>query len=141
MRVLLATVLVLLAAVPAARADTIVFRRGTDVWRMAPDGSGQTPLTGGARRYEWPSAADDGTSRQHTNAAIRPDLIARTDSVPRLPWPPNRASIHKVAVSLQKVGYARAMEATRIEVARDGRSARAERTRDAVVEALLELLD
>ena len=28
---------------------------------MAPDGSGQTPLTGGERRYEWPSAADDGT--------------------------------------------------------------------------------
>ena len=52
---------VLLAAAPAARADTIVYRRGTDIWRMAPDGSGQTALTGGERRYEWPSAADDGT--------------------------------------------------------------------------------
>jgi hypothetical protein len=61
MRVLLVMLLALLAGAPAAHADTIVFRRGTDVWRMAPDGSGQTPLTGGERRYEWPSAADDGT--------------------------------------------------------------------------------
>ncbi len=60
MRVLV-VLLLLLAAAPAARADTIVFRKGTDVWRMAPDGSAQTPLTGGERRYEWPSAADDGT--------------------------------------------------------------------------------
>src|SRR4051794_22610519 len=51
----------LLAAAPAARADTIVFRRGTDLWRMAPDGGAQTRLTGGERRYEWPSPADDGT--------------------------------------------------------------------------------
>ena len=28
---------------------------------MAPDGSGQRAVTGGERRYEWPSAADDGT--------------------------------------------------------------------------------
>src|SRR5688572_27765 len=62
MRLVLALLIVLvLAAAPAARADTIVFRRGTDIWRMAPDGAGQTPLTGGERRYEWPSAADDGT--------------------------------------------------------------------------------
>ena len=60
MRVL-AVLVILMAAAPAARADTIVFRKGTDVWRMAPDGSAQTPLTGGERRYEWPSAADDGT--------------------------------------------------------------------------------
>ena len=60
MRVL-ALLLILMAAAPAARADTIVFRKGADVWRMAPDGSAQTPLTGGERRYEWPSAADDGT--------------------------------------------------------------------------------
>jgi hypothetical protein len=53
--------LLLLVLAPAAQADTIVFRKGTDVWRMAPDGSAQTPLTGGERRYEWPSAADDGT--------------------------------------------------------------------------------
>jgi len=59
---LVCAVLVLFAAAPAvAHADTIVFRKGTDVWRMAPDGSAQTPLTGGERRYEWPSAADDGT--------------------------------------------------------------------------------
>ncbi len=50
-----------LAAAPAARADTIVFRRGSDVWLMAPDGSGQRPVTHGERPYEWPSAADDGT--------------------------------------------------------------------------------
>jgi hypothetical protein len=61
MRVLLVTLLVLLTGAPVAHADTIVFRRGADVWRMAPDGSGQTPLTGGERLYEWPSAADDGT--------------------------------------------------------------------------------
>jgi WD40 repeat protein len=58
---LLAVLVLVLAFAPAAHADTIVFRRGSDVWRMAPDGSGQTPLTGGERRYEWPSAADDGT--------------------------------------------------------------------------------
>ena len=52
---------VALAAAPAARADTIVFRRGSDVWLMAPDGSGQRAVTHGERRYEWPSAADDGT--------------------------------------------------------------------------------
>lgn len=57
----LLALLVFLAVAPAARADTIVFRRGTQIWRMAPDGSAQTPLTGGDRRYEWPSAADDGT--------------------------------------------------------------------------------
>jgi Tol biopolymer transport system component len=61
MRVLVAALLLLLAVAPAARADTIVFRRGADIWRMAPDGSGQVALTGGERRYEWPSAADDGT--------------------------------------------------------------------------------
>jgi hypothetical protein len=57
----LLALLVLLAVAPAAHADTIVFRKGSDIWRMAPDGSAQTPLTGGERRYEWPSAADDGT--------------------------------------------------------------------------------
>src|SRR5215213_1345273 len=62
MRTVLALLMLLgFAAAPAARADTIVFRRGTDLWRMAPDGGRQTPLTGGERRYEWPSAADDGT--------------------------------------------------------------------------------
>jgi hypothetical protein len=61
MRVAFAVALVMLVAAPCARADTIVFRRGDDVWRMAPDGSGQRPVTRGAFRYEWPSAADDGT--------------------------------------------------------------------------------
>jgi hypothetical protein len=60
MRVL-AVLVAVLAFAPAAHADTIVFRRGGDVWRMAPDGGGQTKLTGSERRYEWPSAADDGT--------------------------------------------------------------------------------
>src|SRR3954454_22262411 len=60
MRVL-AVLFVLLVAAPCASADTIVFRRGPAVCRRAPDGSGQPPLTGGERRYEWPSAADDGT--------------------------------------------------------------------------------
>jgi hypothetical protein len=61
MRVAFAVVLAVLVAAPCARADTIVFRRDTDVWRMAPDGSGQRRVTSGAFRYEWPSAADDGT--------------------------------------------------------------------------------
>jgi hypothetical protein len=61
MRVVLAVVLAILASAPSARADTIVFRRGSDIWRMAPDGSGQRPVTSGEARYEWPSAADDGT--------------------------------------------------------------------------------
>jgi len=51
----------MLAAAPSARADTIVFRRGGDVWRMAPDGTGQRQLTRGNVSFEWPSAADDGT--------------------------------------------------------------------------------
>src|SRR5262245_1355144 len=39
----------------------IVFRRGTDIWLMAPDGTSQRQVTSGPLRYEWPSAADDGT--------------------------------------------------------------------------------
>src|ERR1700742_5258709 len=55
-------VLALLAAPPAAAsADSIVFRRGTDIWVMAPDGGGARAVTSGGREYEWPSAADDGT--------------------------------------------------------------------------------
>lgn len=61
MRVVLAVVLAMLVAAPSARADSIVFRRGSDVWRMAPDGTGQRPVTNGQARFEWPSAADDGT--------------------------------------------------------------------------------
>jgi hypothetical protein len=58
---LLAACLLLLAAVPAAaRADAIVFRVEGDVWRMDGDGTGQHRVTSGTR-YEWPSAADDGT--------------------------------------------------------------------------------
>ena len=61
MRVVCA-VLVCFVAVPAvARADMIVFRRGTDIWLMAPDGTSQRPVTSGPLHYEWPSAADDGT--------------------------------------------------------------------------------
>jgi hypothetical protein len=59
---LLCAVLVCFAAAPAvARADMIVFRRGTDIWAMAPDGTSQRQVTSGPLRYEWPSAADDGT--------------------------------------------------------------------------------
>jgi Tol biopolymer transport system component len=49
------------AAPSVARADMIVFRRGDQIWRMAPDGTAQAQVTSGALRYEWPSAADDGT--------------------------------------------------------------------------------
>ena len=55
-------VLLALALWPSvASADTIVYRSGTDVWAMAPDGTGQRAVTHGERSYEWPSAADDGT--------------------------------------------------------------------------------
>lgn len=56
----LVVLIAFLLVVPTAHADSIVFRRGGDVWRMAPDGTGQRQLTAGAT-YEWPSAADDGT--------------------------------------------------------------------------------
>src|SRR4051794_25020619 len=56
----LAVLIAFLLIAPAAQADSIVFRRGGDVWRMAPDGTGQRQLTSGGG-YEWPSAADDGT--------------------------------------------------------------------------------
>jgi hypothetical protein len=59
---LLCAVLVVFAAAPAvARADMIVFRRGTDIWLMAPDGTSQRQITTGPLQYEWPSAADDGS--------------------------------------------------------------------------------
>jgi hypothetical protein len=61
-RRILAAALIALAAAPSvAQADSIVFRRGTDIWAMAPDGTGQRAVTRGGRSYEWPSAADDGT--------------------------------------------------------------------------------
>jgi hypothetical protein len=55
-------VLALLAAAPAAaRADSIVFQRGGDIWLMQPDGGGARAVTHGEHAYEWPSEADDGT--------------------------------------------------------------------------------
>lgn len=56
----LVVLIAFLVIAPSAHADSIVFRRGGDVWRMSPDGTGQRQLTSGAT-YEWPSAADDGT--------------------------------------------------------------------------------
>src|SRR4051812_40199139 len=63
-------------------------------------------------------------------------LLARTPFRVSLAAGPGEYT--KVASRLQKVGYSRLMEAA---LARDGRNVRAERTRKAVVEALLELLD
>jgi hypothetical protein len=60
-RVCLAAVVALLTCASVAHAESIVFRRGGDIWRMAPDGTGQRQVTSGARAYEWPSASDDGT--------------------------------------------------------------------------------
>src|SRR3712207_1797367 len=60
MRRLVLALIVLLTAPATAGADSIVFRRGGDLWRMAPDGTDQRQLTDGPL-YEWPSAADDGT--------------------------------------------------------------------------------
>jgi hypothetical protein len=55
-------VLLALALWPSvASADAIVYRQGSDIWAMAPDGTGQRAVTHGDRRYEWPSMADDGT--------------------------------------------------------------------------------
>jgi hypothetical protein len=49
-----------LALAPAtAHADTIVFRRGGDIWIMKPDGTRQRRVAQGA--HAWPSATDDGT--------------------------------------------------------------------------------
>ena len=62
LRPAVAVMAVMLAVlVPTARADTIVFRVETDVFRMNADGSGQRAITHGEQRYEWPSTADDGT--------------------------------------------------------------------------------
>ena len=61
LRLTCAVLVVLVTAPAVAQADMIVFRRGTDVWVMAPDGTRQRQVTSGPLRYEWPSAADDGT--------------------------------------------------------------------------------
>src|SRR5512133_1697488 len=57
--------------------------------------------------------------------------------------PPGRrtAPVYKVAVGLQKAAILGGVEAASPERTHDGRNARAERSRAAVVEALLELLD
>lgn len=60
MRRLVAVFAALLAVPASAHADSIVFRRDGDVWRMAPDGTMQQRVTSGGS-FEWPSAADDGT--------------------------------------------------------------------------------
>jgi len=66
-------------------------------------------------------------------------LLARTPF--RASRPPDRASIQKLQSACKKSAILMAMEAARAELARDGRSVRAERTHEAGVEALLARLD
>src|SRR4051794_7251010 len=63
----------LLAAAPAALADSIVYEKGGNVWAANPDGSGQRQVTpsGG---YTHPSQAHDGTI-----AAVKGGLLQRLD--------------------------------------------------------------
>jgi hypothetical protein len=58
-RTAVAALAALALAPAAARADTIVFRRGGDIWLVQPDAGGARRVAQGA--YAWPSEADDGT--------------------------------------------------------------------------------
>lgn len=58
-RIAAATLAALALAPAAARADTIVFRRGGDIWIVSPDGSGERRVAQGT--YAWPSESDAGT--------------------------------------------------------------------------------
>jgi hypothetical protein len=58
-RIAVAALAALALAPATACADTIVYRRGGDIWITQPDGKGQRLVAQGA--YAWPSAADDGT--------------------------------------------------------------------------------
>ena len=71
MRRLVATVLAVFAAATAtAQADTIVFRRGGDVWLMAPDGTGQRQVMPGELRVAVDGRRrDDPGRRRHGLAA------------------------------------------------------------------------
>ena len=53
-------VLLALLLPTAARADSIVYTRDTDVWLARPDGSRERRLTQGGG-YQAPTQADDGT--------------------------------------------------------------------------------
>ncbi|MDA0185107.1 hypothetical protein OJ997_32685 [Solirubrobacter phytolaccae] len=59
-RFLVAVVIATLLTPASASADSILFQREGDIWRMAPDGHGQVQLTSDGE-YTWPSSADDGT--------------------------------------------------------------------------------
>ncbi len=50
-----------LSAPAAARADSLVFVKGGEVWIAAADGSGTRPVTSAPNNWAWPSEADDGT--------------------------------------------------------------------------------
>jgi hypothetical protein len=58
-RTAVAALAALALAPTGASADTIVFRRGGDIWLVQPDGSGARRVAQGA--FAWPSEADDGT--------------------------------------------------------------------------------
>jgi hypothetical protein len=58
-RIAVAALAALALAPATANADTIVYRRGGDIWIARPDGSGQRLVAQGS--YAWPSEADDGT--------------------------------------------------------------------------------
>ena len=74
---------------PVARADTIVFRVGTDIMRMNGDGGDQRALTHGEQRFEWPSTADDGTLVASDEArSAAPDLVCPARRSTRRSRPP-----------------------------------------------------
>ncbi len=58
-RIAAAALAALVLAPAAASADTIVYRRGGDIWIVQPDGSGERRVAQGT--YAWPSESDAGT--------------------------------------------------------------------------------
>lgn len=49
------------ATAGAARADSLVFTKGDQVWISHADGSAARPVTSAGNHWAWPSEADDGT--------------------------------------------------------------------------------
>jgi hypothetical protein len=59
-----------------AWADLLLYRCGTDVCRVAPDGTGKRQLTRGGGTDTWLSASADGAHRRQADGANR-DAVAR----------------------------------------------------------------
>jgi hypothetical protein len=48
--------------VPAARADSLVYMKGGNVWISHSDGSSPRQVTGGPNTWSWPTETTPGTS-------------------------------------------------------------------------------